>query len=93
MFHEFNGTIFKQFTKPNSTTNKSLPVLQTELENSKKKLGQNPPLLYEWLKLCEYTFYIYFCIQTFKRKNRQSPSFSLLHYCYLQFSVSLVVEF
>ena len=42
MFHEFNGTIFKQFTKPNSTTNKNLPVFQTELENSKKKLGKKP---------------------------------------------------
>ena len=38
MFHEFNGTIFKQFIKPNSTTNKNLTVFQTELENSKKSL-------------------------------------------------------
>ena len=38
MFHEFNGTIFKQFTKPNSTRNKNLPFFQTELENSKQSL-------------------------------------------------------
>ena len=38
MFHEFNGTIFKQFIKPNSTTNKNLTVFQTELENSKQSL-------------------------------------------------------
>ena len=42
MFHEFNGTIFKQFIKPNSTTNKNLTVFQTELENSKKSLEKNP---------------------------------------------------
>ena len=46
MFHEFNGTIFKQFTKPNLTTNKNLTVFQTELENSKKNL-EKKPLLYE----------------------------------------------
>ena len=38
MFHEFNGTIFKQFTKPNLTTNKNLSVFKTELENSKQSL-------------------------------------------------------
>ena len=42
MFHEFNGTIFKQFTKPNSTTNKKLRVFQTELENSKTNLKKPP---------------------------------------------------
>ena len=38
MFHEFNGTIFKQFTKPNLTTNKNLSAFKTELENSKQSL-------------------------------------------------------
>ena len=46
MFHEFNGTIFKQFTKPNLTASKNLPVFQTELENSKQNL-EKKPLLYE----------------------------------------------
>jgi len=46
MFHEFNGTIFKQFTKPNLTTNTNLPFFQTELENSKESL-EKIVLVYE----------------------------------------------
>ena len=69
MFHEFNGTIFKQFTKPNSTTNKKLRVFQTELENSKTNL-KKPPYSMNDLNFVNTPFtYIYFCIQTFNEKT------------------------
>ena len=59
MFHEFNGTIFKQFTKPNSTTNKNLTVFQTELENSKKNLEKNSFCLWMTITLWVHLLYLF----------------------------------